>query len=207
MRRLALCASLAFALAAAFPASEQAQPAASEHGQEAQAHRGNSTTLWKVANFVLLAAGLGYLIHKKGGAFFRARTEQIRQAIADAARLREEAEARAAGIDQRLAGLEAEIEALRRNARQETAAEGERVRAQLRQDLDKLQAQAEQGIASAAQAARQELRRYAAGLAVSLAEQKVRAWMSAEIEDRLVAAAIQELGQAGAARPDVGRPA
>lgn len=201
MKRLAMGVWMALLLAAGSAAAEP-EPAGEDQG-----HGGDSLTLWKVANFVLLAGGLGYLIHKKGGAFFGARTRQIRQGIEDAARLKAEAEARVAEIDRRLASLEAEVEDLRANACQETAAEGERVRARIRQDVVKVHSQAEQEAASAAQAARRELRRYAAELAVRLAEQRVRAALSPEVEDRLVASAIRELGRVPEQRPDAGRPA
>ena len=169
--------------------------AAEGHAQEAAARGGGSVTWWKVANFVLLAGGLGYLMYKKGGPFFGARSREIREAIDEAARLKAEAEARAAEIEQRLSSLASEVEALRRSARQETAAEAERAGARLRQEISKVQAEAEQEIASAAQTARRELRVYASDLAVRLAEQQLRARMSPEAEGRLVAAAIQELGR------------
>lgn len=151
------------------------------------------TTAWKLANFVLLAGGLGYLIYKKGGAFFRARSEQIREGIAEAAKFKEEAQARYAQIEQRLAGLTAEIEHLRKTAREESGAEGERVRLETERNLKKIQAQAEQEIASAFKAARQELRAHSAELAIRLAEQSIRGRITAEIEDQLVASTIAEL--------------
>jgi F-type H+-transporting ATPase subunit b len=151
------------------------------------------TTAWKLANFVLLAGGLGYLIYKKGGPFFHARSEQIRKGIAEAAKFKEEAQARYAQIEQRLAGLTAEIEHLRKTAREESGAEGERVRLETERNLKKIQAQAEQEMASAVKAARQELRAYSAELAIRLAEQSIRGRITAEIEDQLVASTIAEL--------------
>ncbi len=195
MKRLVICVSVLLASALAVSAAE-------EHAQPAG---GGNVTLWKVANFVLLAGGLGYLIHKKGGAFFAGRSRQIQEAIQEAARTKAEAEARAGEIEQRLAGLAVEVEALRRNAGQETAAEAERAAVRLQQEVAKIQAQAQREIASAAQAARQELRGYAADLAVGLAEQQLRARMTPEVDDRLAGAAIQELGRASGAQ--TGRPA
>lgn len=181
--------------------------AAEGDAQEAAAHGGGSVTWWKVANFVLLAAGLGYLMHKKGGPFFGARSREIRQAIDEAARLKAEAEARAAEIEQRLSSLASEVEALRRSARQETAAEAERAGARLRQEISKVQAEAEQEIASAAQTARRELRAYAADLAVRLAEQQLRSRMSPEAEERLMGAAIAQLRSVAGSTPETGRSA
>ncbi len=202
MKRLAVGTWMALLVATA---SLAAEPAA-QHGEAAETHAADHTTRWKVANFILLAGGLGYFIRKKGGPFFSARTQQIQRDIAEAARVKAEAEARATAIEERLAGLEAEIEELRRSARQESVAEGERVRARVRENLAKIQAQAEREIASAVRAARQELRRFAAERAIELAGERVRAQMSGEVEDALAAVAIQELGRTREARPDQGRP-
>jgi len=200
LKRLVICGGMVLALAAVLPAAE-------EHRQGAGALGGGSVTLWKVANFVLLAGGLGYLIYKKGGAFFGGRSREIQQAIRDAAQMKAEAEARAGQIEQRLAGLASEVEALRRNAGQETAAEAERAAVRLRQEVERIQVQAQQEMVSAAQGARQQLRGYAADLAVQLAEQQLRSRMSPEADERLVGAAIQELGRTGGEKPGAGRPA
>ena len=56
---------------------------------------------WKWANFAVLAAGLGYLVAKNAGPFFRSRSEEIQKGIKDAAQVRAEAEARASAIEKR----------------------------------------------------------------------------------------------------------
>jgi F0F1-type ATP synthase membrane subunit b/b' len=60
-------------------------------------------------------------------------------------------------------------------------------------EIAKIQAHAEQEIASAGKAARMSLKRYAADLAVSLAEQKVRARMTPDTEDALVQGFVRNL--------------
>jgi len=60
-------------------------------------------------------------------------------------------------------------------------------------EIAKIQAHAEREIASAGKAARMELKRYSAELAVSLAEQKVRARMTPETQDALVQGFVQDL--------------
>ncbi len=177
-------------LAILIAAGSMSVMAAAEHGAE-------RVTLWKAVNFALLAGGLGYLLHKKGGAFFGGRTEQIQKGIAEAARIKTDAEARYAEMERRLEGLAAEIESLRKTAREESAAEGERVRQETGRELRKIQEQAGQEIAAAARAARQELQAHAAELAVRLAEQKIRQRMTPEIENQLVAATVRELERAG----------
>ena len=154
---------------------------------------GGGLQIWKWANFVVLAGGLGYLIGKKGGPFFAARAVKIRQDIVAAGEARSQAEARAAEVDRRLANLEAEIAALRAASGKEEEAETGRFGRHTAAEIVKTQAQAEQEIAAAGKAARLELKRYCAELSVGLAEQKIRARMSPDTQDALVRGFVRDL--------------
>jgi len=164
-------------------------PAAAEHESAPAA----SMTLWKWANFAILAGLIGYYLSKNAGAFFAGRTAEIQRGIAEATALRQEAEARVAEIEQRFAGLEAEVESLRRAAREEFAAEGQRIQAETAQLLEKIHLHAQQDIAAAVKAARQELRAESVALAAELAEQKIKARMTPEVQQDLVKSFIGEL--------------
>lgn len=168
---------------------------------EAGAH--DHTLLWKWVNFVILAGLLGYMISKRAGAFFGARTEQIQKDIREASRLRQDAERRTAEIERRLASLPAEIEQLRRAAQEEMAAEGERLRRETEAALNKIREQAQQEIASIASAARQELKAYSADLAVALAERKLRELLTRERDAGLVGAFLEDLEKRAARVPAV----
>lgn len=170
--------------------------AAAEHGGEGADH-GDSTTLWKWANFAVLAGALGYVISKTAGAFFRSRTRGIEEGVREAARLRDQAEARAAEIDRRLANLAAEIESLRKSAAEEMAAEGKRIEQETAQQLAKVQANAQQEIATAANQARKDLREYAAGLSLRLARGKIARRLTPAVDESLVDAFVLDM-----ARPD-----
>lgn len=181
-------AALIFAVLLSMPApllrAQHEPPAA---GHKAAEHRDEEVSpLWKWANFAVLAGALGYLIAKNAGPFFAARSRQIRKGILEAEEARAEAEARMAAVDARLANLQADIEALRREARAEEDSERERLRQEAAAELAKIQAHAEREIAAAGNAARLELKRHAARLALSLAEQKIRARMTAQDEDALL---------------------
>jgi F0F1-type ATP synthase membrane subunit b/b' len=154
---------------------------------------GGGLQVWKWANFVVLAGGLGYLIGKKGGPFFAARSAKIRQDIVAAGEAREQAEARAADVDRRLANLEAELAALRAASGKEEVAETGRFGRHTAAEIVKTQAQAEQEIAAAGKAARLELKRYCAELSVGLAEQKIRARMTPDTQDALVRGFVRDL--------------
>jgi F-type H+-transporting ATPase subunit b len=148
---------------------------------------------FKWANFLILAGLLGYFIGKNAGPFFAARTAAIRKDMDDSHRQREEAEAKAAEVDRRLANLEKDIAALRGQSESEGKVETERMAQQTEAEIAKIQAHAQQEIASAGKAARMALKRYSAELAMGLAEQKVRARMTPETEDALVQGFVRNL--------------
>lgn len=175
--------------------------AAEEHAAGAET---SHLDLWKLANLVLFAGVLGYALWKKAGGFFRSRSEQIRTGIAEAARLKQDAEVRYAAVERRLANLGADIERLRARAREEAAAEQARVREEMERDLKKIQAEAKREIAAAAQAARQELRAHSAELAVGLAAAKIRRRLTPEIQDTLVSSVVGDLERQAAGRPQAG---
>jgi F-type H+-transporting ATPase subunit b len=159
-------------------------PAEGEHGK---------LELWKWANFVVLAGGLGYLIGKNAGPFFAGRSQQIRKDMHEAQEARRQSEARAAEVDRRLASLEAEIAALRAESQNEVQVESERLTRHTAAEMAKIQSHAEQEIASAGKAARMELKRYTAHLAVSLAEQRLQARITPETQDALVRGFVRDL--------------
>ena len=158
-------------------------------------------TGWKWANFALLAGGLGYLIAKKAPEFFQGRTAQIQKSIAGAVKFKADADARAAGIEKKVAELGAEIEALRAGAHKESEAEYQRLGEETALQFAKIQAQAERDIASAAKAARMELKTEAAELAIGLAEKQLLGRITAQAARGLVAGFVKDLeNQADAGR-------
>jgi len=180
-------------LAASLVMAQEVPGKAAEH--EAAGHEDSSregpSPVWAWANFAILAGALGYLVVNKGGPWFRSRSFAIRKGIAEAEEIRRSAEAGVAEVDRRLAGLQTEIERLRANSRREQSAEAERIRQHTAADLARIQEHAAREIDSAGKAARLELKRYAAQLAVDLAEQKIRRQMTPEVQ----AALIERFGQ------------
>jgi len=186
MRRLAWFAVFLLLLVVR-PATPQQPETGAQKAENSQGNTEHgSMVVWGWINFVLLAAGLGYLAKKNAGPYFAKRSLAIRQNMIDADVARAESDAKVAEVDARLANLEGEIEALQSNARQEAEADAERIRQETGAEMAKIQARIAEEIASATKSARLELRRYSAGLALDLAERKIAARMSPEVQDRLV---------------------
>jgi F-type H+-transporting ATPase subunit b len=181
--------AVAMPLAAAEEPAGKAQESESASGEKKEGH----LEVWKWANFLLLAAGLGYLIGKNAGPFFESRSSKIREGLAGAEQKRQEADARVAEVEARLAGLEGAITELREESERFAAAEKARLEDEAAAHLTRMEARATDEIAAAGKAARLELKRHAAQLAVELAEQKARARMTAETQNALVDGFVKDL--------------
>ena len=172
------------------------------HSTPAEAHEGQPSedatwTLWKIANFAILATGLGYLFVKKGKPFFEQRTEEIQKGIATASAEKKAADARSGEIERRLANLDADIAALRASSKEEMNAESERIRQETTQRLAKIHTHAEQEIVSITKAARKAVKASSAALAIELAGRRIRERMTPEVQEHLVAGFTAALPEAG----------
>ena len=150
---------------------------------------------WKWANFVILVAGLGYLLAKALPPLFKSRTEEIQKGIAEARAIKKDADKRAADIAARTATLEADIERFRVEAKAEMQQEGERIRQETAAQIARLEHQAEEDIEMTGKLARRELKSFAAKLSLDLAEQRVRERLDPATEQGLVDAFIRDLEQ------------
>ena len=155
--------------------------------------------LW--ANFAILAIGLGYLIKKYGAPFFAARSQRIEREIVEATKTRQDAEARSAEVDRRLANLENDLAALRTESRQELDSLERNANAKTSAEIAKIQSNAEQEIAAAGKMARMDLKRFSAELAVQMAGEKIRARMTPDAQQALVRDFVKNLDGAGKSAP------
>ena len=185
------------------PGQEHAQLAA-KHGEGHEESPMPNEIWWKWANFAVLAAGLGYLASKNAGPFFRTRSEEIRKGIDEAAKVRADAEARAAEIERKVGNLSADVGTLQAKLSTEIAAEGARVQAETEAQVAKIRAQAEREIASAAKQASLQLKAYSAQLALNLAEQRIRQQLDGRTQDGLVDAFVKDLRESKAEQATTG---
>ena len=197
MKRIAI---LLLAILIAAPctwAQPEPGPAA---GHKAEGHeaageheKAEPSPLWAWANFVILMVALVYLFRKNAAPFFASRALDIRKGMIEADDIRADAERRMAAVDARMARLQADIDALRQEALAEQNSAAERIRQETTAAVAKIRARAEQEIAASAKAARTELKRHSARLALSLAEQKIRARLTPDAQDSLVRGFVHQL--------------
>jgi F-type H+-transporting ATPase subunit b len=193
MRRTILAVALGLALASyALPQDSAAQKQDTEQGDQ--------WIWWKWANFLILAGGLGYLIRKNVPPLFREQSEEIQSALAEAAKIKEEATAYAAGIEARLGNLQSEIEKLRVSAHSDMAAESERIRHETDHHLQRIREQTAQEIELMTRAAKDELRKYAAELAIGLAEERIRFRMNSDTQQDLAKSFLHDLRERATSR-------
>jgi F-type H+-transporting ATPase subunit b len=152
-----------------------------------------SLLLWKVLNFFILAGLIGWLISKHGGPLLASRAKTISEGLAAGTLAKAEADARGAEVQKKLDNLGQEINALRANAQEERARETERILRETQAEIVRIQYQANVEIESAGKQARLEVQRAAAALAIELAEKKVLARMSPDVQSSLLQSFLNDL--------------
>jgi F-type H+-transporting ATPase subunit b len=146
-------------------------------------------------NFAVVFFALWIPLRKKMPVLFRKRTDAIQQHIEEARKTSEEARRRLAEVEGRLSRLDVEITEMRREADENARAEGQRLAQETEEERRRIVASAEQEIALAAAAARRELKSYAAGLAVDMAEKKIK--VGKDTDQALVREFTAQLGKDG----------
>ena len=144
--------------------------------------------------FVALVMFLGIVFyagaHKKAGAALDARANQISKDIADARRLREEAEALLAEYKQKKLDAEKEAAGIIAQARSDAAAYAEDAKKKLADSLTRRTKQAEQKIAQAEAAAIKEVRAAATDRAIAAATAIIAEGAKGKGGDGLIAESI-----------------
>jgi F-type H+-transporting ATPase subunit b len=188
---LFLAGALALTSAPATVFAQETEHKGASHSESTEEKPGME--LWKWANFAILAGILGYLISKNMGPLLATRSQQIQEGLAAGERAQADADARAAAVMAKLSGLDQAIAAMRSDARTEREREGSRLQRETASELARIQQNAAFEVESATKLARLSVQRAAARLAIELAEQKVRARMSSDVQSSLVQNFLGEL--------------
>jgi F0F1-type ATP synthase membrane subunit b/b' len=149
--------------------------------------------LFRWLNFAILFGAISYLAWKKGGPYFRAQAEEISRKIEEGARAREAAERQRQEVGAKLANIEREIATMREEAKRDTDAETQRLRALSRVEAEKIERAAQAEIAAAERASRMELKILAARMAVERAEALLRKELTPKSEAELFQTFVHEL--------------
>jgi F-type H+-transporting ATPase subunit b len=150
-----------------------------------------SATAFEVTNFVLLLAGVGWMIIKMVPAMLRDRNAGIQKNLVEARTATEEARQRLSSVEERLSRLDGEIAAMRTQSEQDSVKDEQRIKASVEDEKQKILAAAEQEIAAATMHAQKQLQQHAAELAIEQAARKLV--VSAETDRLLVQGFAQRL--------------
>jgi F-type H+-transporting ATPase subunit b len=142
-------------------------------------------------DFLIIALAIAWFWKSNIPAAFRARTATIRKTMDEARAASADANRRLSEIEGRLSKLDQEIAQMRVSAEAEAAAEEQRIRAAAEEDSRKIVAAAQAEVESSGRLARRELKAYAAELAVTLAEQRMK--VDADTDRALVQKFSREL--------------
>jgi F-type H+-transporting ATPase subunit b len=145
--------------------------------------------LFECLNFAVLAGAILFYLLKYLPKTFRANRENLRHQLVDARTATEQARERLAAIEQRLSRLDEEIAAISKQAEKDSVEDESRIKASIEAERRRIVDAAAKDIAAAGSAAQRDLKRFAAGLAVDRAAQKI---VLTEDDDR---ALLQEFAQ------------
>jgi F-type H+-transporting ATPase subunit b len=145
--------------------------------------------LFEYLNFAILAGAVVFALSKYLPKTFRANREEIQHKLTEARTATEEARERLAAIERRLSRLDEEIAAIGAQAEKDSVEDEARIKASIEAERQRIMEAVSRDIAAASSAAQRELKRFAAGLAVDRAAQRMAL---TENEDR---ALIQEFAQ------------
>lgn len=147
----------------------------------------------QLVNFAILVGALVYFLRKPLSSFLKERSEMLRKSIEDAARAREEAAAKLSVIETRIAGLSGEIADLNRKMNAEAEEEARRIGEAAQAEIERVRVQAQFAADQEVKKAKEALRREAAALATSAAEEMVRKAMTPADQERLVRENIEKI--------------
>ena len=145
--------------------------------------------IFEYLNFAVLAGAVLFALLKYLPKTFRAQREDIQHRLVDARTATEQANERLAAIEQRLARLDEEIAAINKQAEKDSVEDEARIKASIETERQRIVEGVTRDIAAASSAAQRDLKRFAAGLAVDRAAQRL---VLTEDDDR---ALVQEFSQ------------
>jgi F-type H+-transporting ATPase subunit b len=129
--------------------------------------------IFEYLNFAVLAGAVLFALSRYLPKAFRAQREDIQHRLADARTATEEARQRLSAVEQKLARLDEEIAAISKQAEKDSVDDEARIKASIETERQRIVESVTRDVAAASSAAQRELKRFAAGLAIDRAAQRL----------------------------------
>ncbi len=150
--------------------------------------------LWKFVNVAIFVAILLYMTKKPLSEAFKAKRDQIRAELILAEEEKNAALAKLAAAEAKLAELETEKAEILKWEKSDSEAEKARLAEQTAIEIERMRLQSESELARLSAQTFAGLRRFSAEESIRLAEEKLRAQIDGEMDERLVRSSISEIG-------------
>jgi len=173
----------------AAPAGAAQEPgAAAEHGAAAEGEHaeGALPTVARLFNFAALVGLLAYFLRTPLSSYLASRHTQIREELVKAAETRAAATTQLADVQQKMAALPAELDALRVQGAEDVVAERERISQATATERERLLAHTRREIEMQLRMAKRALVEHGAQLAVDVAQTRIVNTITPEDQLRLV---------------------
>jgi F-type H+-transporting ATPase subunit b len=151
--------------------------------------------IFEAINFLIIFFAIVIPVVRIVPKMLRKRSETLNQDIMTAREATADANARLSVVEQKLAGLDAEIQRFRVQIEQESVEDEKRIKASIGEESARIVAAAEQEITQAAAQARRGLKHFAADLAIAQAEKQLV--LTPEIDRALIDEFIAGAGNGG----------
>lgn len=172
-----------------------ALPLLADEGAEPNPADTSTGVIFRWLNFILVFGGIGYLLAKNGGGFFRANAKAIASSIHEATAAKAEADRALSEVEGKISRLDQEVAEMREASRRNWSAESERLRASGAAEIEKINLAARAELGASERAAQHQLREIAATLAVERAGALVGSRMNNDVRARLFHIFLGELGR------------
>jgi len=149
----------------------------------------------KIINFVILFGGLAFVLYKPFLNFLRKRSEDIRTAISEAGDARREAEQKLEEARRKIGVLEEEVARIKKEAELEGLKEKDTIKILAEKEAERIKFFARQEIEMHFKAGIRELKEFAAELATSLAEARIKKRVTDQDQSALIDKSIERLAK------------
>jgi F-type H+-transporting ATPase subunit b len=144
-----------------------------------------AATAFEYINFAVILLAVGIPLFRILPKAMRERSEKLSKDLADARTATADANSRLSAVEAKLAGLDVEISAIRKQVEEEMREDESRIKASIGEESARIVASAEQEIQVAAAQARRGLKEYAADLAIDRALSQLK--LSEDTDRALIA--------------------